>query len=88
MSYQSLWMQTSAGAGPAECCWAAHEVFLWAKKEAVEHGIGLEVVYLEHGSSRDTAQSILLELVGNRVANFAQSWEGTVSKDRPKPVSP
>ena len=88
MSKHDLWMQISAGAGPAECCWAAHEVFLRVKQEAAARGVGLEVVHVEPGPERDTAQSILLELAGVHSAEFAKSWEGTVQWTARSPFRP
>ena len=78
MSESALWVQITAGVGPAECCWAAHEVFLRFKAEAEDRGLVLTLLHVEPGPQRDTAQSILVELAGSEAEAFAQSWEGTV----------
>jgi len=85
----SLWLQLTAGVGPAECCWAAHEVFLKLKAEADSQPcLTLTLLQVETGPVRDTAQSILLDLSGPNAAAFAKSWEGTVQWTARSPFRP
>lgn len=85
----SLWLQITAGVGPAECCWAVHEVFLKLKGEAEEQpGLTLALLQVEPGPERNTAQSILLELSGPNASAFAKSWQGTVQWTARSPFRP
>ena len=89
MTEASVWLQITAGAGPAECCWAAHEVFLRLKAEAEgQREVALTLLQVEPGPQPATAQSILLELSGPGADAFAKSWEGTVQWTARSPFRP
>ena len=89
MSEASVWLQITAGAGPAECCWAAHEVFLKLQNEAEEQrSVALTLLQVQPGPQPATAQSILLELSGPSAAAFAKTWEGTVQWTARSPFRP
>lgn len=48
------------------------------EEEAHQHGVRLHRVHEEPGASKDTLRSVLLELEGDGVEAWVQSWVGTV----------
>lgn len=72
------WIELSAGQGPAECCWAVACVLEKLVEEARAGGLSVEVLSVEPGPERGTAQSALVALSGEGAALFGDGWRGTV----------
>lgn len=74
-----LWLQVSAGQGPAECAWAVVKTVEEMEGEAGRLALGFRAA-LEPGPRPGTAQSALVSLTGEAAAleAFAASWVGTV----------
>lgn len=84
----SPWLQISAGQGPAECALAVVKVMERIIAEAAEAGVGARCIEIEAGPESGTVNSALLSLVGERAAEFASSWRGTVQWIARSPFRP
>jgi peptide chain release factor len=80
MSQQEVWMQLTAGQGPAECSWAVMRVLEEIQKDALRASLACKVIEVEPGPEGGTAQSVLISVAGEAMglASFAGSWNGTV----------
>ncbi len=84
----SPWLQISAGQGPAECALAVVKVMERIITEAAEADVEARCIEIEAGPESGTANSALLSLVGERAAEFASSWRGTVQWIARSPFRP
>ena len=84
-----IWLQVSAGQGPAECAWAVVKTVEEMEREAGRLGLGFRAA-LEPGPRAGTAQSALVSLTGEASAleAFAGSWHGTVQWIARSPFRP
>jgi peptide chain release factor len=73
-----LWLQISAGQGPAECARAVVKVAEAIRDEAVESGVSAGTLEVEPGPEAGTAWSVLLTVNGPNAREFAARWRGTV----------
>lgn len=71
-------IQITAGRGPAECTWVAAQVLKKVLEEAQENQLDTQVLQREAGQENGTVASALLVIKGNLVADFVQSWAGTI----------
>jgi peptide chain release factor len=84
-----LWLQISAGHGPAECAWAVVKVLEQMQGEAPAHGLELKTIEVEPGPKPGTAQSALVSISGAAgVEAFASSWSGTIQFTARSPFRP
>jgi peptide chain release factor len=83
-----LWLQITAGQGPAECCWAVIKVLEEFEREAVAAGLAHTVVEIVAGQQAGTAQSALISVLGAAAESFAASWRGTVQWTARSPFRP
>ncbi len=84
-----IWLQVSAGQGPAECAWAVVKTVEEMEREAAPLALEFRAA-LEPGPRPGTAQSALVSLAGDPAAleAFAGSWEGTVQWVARSPFRP
>lgn len=76
---QEVWLQITAGQGPAECAWAVVKTVEEIEREARAIPLVSRTVEIEPGPEAGTAQSILIAIDGGEpLAAFAESWLGTV----------
>ena len=71
-------IQITAGRGPAECTWVAAQVLKKVLEEAQENQLDTQVLQREAGQENGTVASALLVIKGKLVADFVQSWAGTI----------
>jgi peptide chain release factor len=74
----TIWLQLSAGAGPAECAFVATQLAEKLKDEAKALGLSTRILETEPGPEPGTACSVLMELAGEAPAGWLESWLGTV----------
>jgi peptide chain release factor len=85
----NLWLQISAGHGPAECAWAVVKVLEQMQREAPAYGLELKTIEIEPGLKPGTAQSALVSISGAAgVEAFASSWSGTIQLTARSPFRP
>ena len=83
------WLHVTAGQGPAECAWAAHEVCLRLIAEAEAARVEAEIVESVRGPEPGTVQSALIALrSASPLAGFLASWSGTVLWTARSPFRP
>jgi peptide chain release factor len=86
---RELWLQATAGQGPAECGWAVVKVLEQIQKEALAVSIEFKTVEIEPGSEPGTARSALISISGGAaLQSFAESWIGTVQWTARSPFRP
>ncbi|MEZ0373398.1 MAG: peptide chain release factor H [Candidatus Sericytochromatia bacterium] len=73
-----VWLQISAGQGPAECAWVVARLAEYLTGEARAAGLACECLEAEAGSEPGTLKSVLLSLGGPGAEAFARDWQGTV----------
>jgi len=84
-----LWLQISAGDGPAECSWVVVQVMERLMEDATASGLAIRTVDLTPGPNPGTAQSVLLELdSAESVDGFVNRWRGTVQWVARSPFRP
>ncbi|MBN9663595.1 MAG: peptide chain release factor H [Acidobacteria bacterium] len=83
-----LWLQVSAGQGPAECAWAVVKTLETMQAEAQAAGLQWILVELEAGPQPGTASSALVALSGEGLDAFTASWCGTVQWIARSPFRP
>ena len=89
-----LWLQISAGHGPAECAWAVVKVLEQMQTEALAAGLELKTIEIEPGPKAGTAQSTLISISGVSLSGaagveaFASAWNGTVQLTARSPFRP
>jgi peptide chain release factor len=83
-----VWLQITAGKGPAECAWAVIRVLEKILEEAAASRLEAKTVEIEPGPQPGTAQSALIALSGTSVEAFVKSWQGTVQWTARSPFRP
>ena len=84
-----LWLQISAGQGPAECAWAVVKTIEAIEAEAHSAALVFRTVEVEPGPQPGTAQSALISITADEpLARFAESWSGTVQWIARSPFRP
>lgn len=84
----ALWVQISAGQGPAECALAVVKVMEAMLADAGAAGLEARAVEIEPGPEPGTANSVLLAISGESAAGFAETWRGTVQWIARSPYRP
>jgi peptide chain release factor len=74
----TIWVQISAGEGPAECCWVVARLAEVLAEEAQTKGLVARALERVAGDRPETFKTVLLSLEGDDAASFLASWEGTV----------
>ncbi len=74
----TVWIQISAGQGPAECHWVVARVGEQMSREAIQLGLSFSILEMESGPEKDCWRSLLIRIEGVGHETFAQSWEGTI----------
>ncbi|MDT8718759.1 peptide chain release factor H [Clostridium sp. 19966] len=72
-----MWVQISAGSGPAECCKFVYLFFVLVKRECKIENIEVEVLDFQEGENKETLKSIFLRLEGEAVEDYIQTIQGT-----------
>jgi peptide chain release factor len=84
-----LWLQITAGHGPAECAWAVVKVLERMQTEALASALELKAIEIEPGPQPGTAQSALVSVSGpSGLEKFASAWGGTVQLTARSPFRP
>ncbi|MGJ5816397.1 peptide chain release factor H [Paludibaculum fermentans] len=83
-----VWLQVSAGQGPAECAWAVVKTLETMQAEAQAAGLQWNLVELEAGPQPGTASSALVALTGEGIDAFTSAWCGTIQWIAKSPFRP
>jgi peptide chain release factor len=75
----------SAGRGPQECSWAVAELVARLEAEAARAGVRTERVETVPGDRPRTLRSVLLRIAGDKAAEVAAAWTGTLCWQAPSP---
>lgn len=75
---QTIYIQISAGRGPAECCWVVAQTLKRLLEEAKKLGLHAEVVDRQEGVQNGTLFSVLVSIIGNQVESKLEHWQGTI----------
>lgn len=73
-----IYLQISAGRGPAECCRVVAKLLGMILQQAEKTGLKAETIDREEGELNRTLQSAVIMLEGKGFEEFAKQWEGTV----------
>jgi peptide chain release factor len=84
----SLWLQITAGRGPAECQWVVAQLLPLLQREAVAAGVTAEPIDAIPGESSGTLLSALVSLSGAAAEAFAASWQGSIQWIGKSPFRP
>jgi peptide chain release factor len=85
------WLHVTAGQGPVECAWAAHEVCVRLLEEAHAARVEAEIVESVRGPEPGTVQSALAALRAPSTASlaaFLARWTGTILWTARSPFRP
>ncbi|MFN3405555.1 MAG: peptide chain release factor H [Cytophagaceae bacterium] len=75
---QTRILQITSGRGPQECCWVVSRVLKFLLEEARSLGLHAHVIHREEGEENGTLLSAVVQVKGNDLKGFVQSWVGTV----------
>lgn len=84
----SMWLQITAGRGPAECQWVAARLLPALCAEAAAAGLSAELAAATPGERPETLSSALLSLTGPGAESFAASWVGSIKWIGKSPFRP
>lgn len=74
----TVWLQVSAGRGPAECAWVVPRVARSIIRDAAAHATKVEVLDSVPGRMPKTLDSVLLSLTGGNLDILQKAWVGTI----------
>ena len=75
---KALFIQLSAGRGPAECCWVVSQLLKKITDFITQRGFSYEVLNEQEGIEKNTLSSVLLKVKGKNVKQEMQEWEGSI----------
>lgn len=78
MQQKHIYVQISAGRGPAECAWVVAQVLRELLSFSKDHGIKTDTISRSQGQETGTLNSCLVKLSGNKVEEVIAPWIGTV----------
>lgn len=73
-----LYIQITAGRGPAECCWVVAQVLKVLIKQCEELKLPTQVISRQQGTENGTLYSALLEVSGKEITRKLASWHGVI----------
>ena len=78
MKNSKIYIQISAGRGPAECCWVVAQVLKVLIKQIEQSALVYEIIHRQEGPLNRTLSSVLISVAGKDVKNQVKEWEGTI----------
>ena len=73
-----MWVQISAGQGPAACHWVVTQLYRIFCAEARDQDLGVTELFAVQGDEKNTLRSVLLHLEGDTTASWLSTWQGSV----------
>ncbi len=71
-------IQITSGRGPAECAWVVAQLLKKIIQEAQEQGLSHRIVHREPGDENGTLKTASVELTGDKLESFLDTWVGTI----------
>lgn len=78
MNNEKIYIQISAGRGPAECCWVVAQVLKILLKEISGFGLEYDIIDRQEGAQNRTLSSVLVVVNGVGMKQKLRTWEGTI----------
>lgn len=78
MVNNKIYIQISAGRGPAECCWVVAQVLKVLIRDVESNVLKYEIIQRQEGREKRTLNSVLLSVSGQDVKSKIKAWEGTI----------
>ncbi len=75
---ESLWLQVSAGRGPAECALGVRRLTDYLVEAGKTQGLVVDMIDSQPGPQNGTLNSVLLSVTGKGAEDFAQSFQGSI----------
>jgi peptide chain release factor len=88
MTKAEVWLQITAGKGPAECAWAVVKVLEKIQAETTAARLEFRAIEIVPGPQPATIDSALVAISGDNSALFSNSWQGTVQWIARSPFRP
>lgn len=88
MNTPTVWLQLSAGRGPAECEWVVGQLAPRLSQALSECGLTVEEIARTSGERGGDARSILLRVSGSEASAALRCWLGTIQWIGPSPYRP
>jgi peptide chain release factor len=86
---QEIWLQITAGQGPAECAWTVVKVLEQIQNEARGASLEFKTLVIEPGPEPGTAKSVLVSISGGAaLESFTKAWRGTIQWTARSPFRP
>lgn len=73
-----IWLQISAGQGPAECAWVVTKLTDYLLNTAARDGIKIQLIEAQSAEEPKLIKSALLSLEGPEAESFANNWQGSI----------
>lgn len=83
-----MWVQISAGQGPAACCWVVAQVASVFRAEAEAKDVRVSILSAVEGEEPKSFRSVLLAVEGDVDPSWISSWMGTIQWVGPSPYRP
>lgn len=83
-----MWIQISAGTGPAACCWVVSKLAKELSAEAKKLNLSIEYLSDISGEHSGTFRSILISIEGEIDQHWLASWIGTIQWIGASPYRP
>ena len=74
----TVWLQFTAGRGPAACSWVVAQAISTLKREANQLHLDCHLLHAVSGPQPNSFLSSLVSLDGDKCHEFAASWVGTL----------
>jgi peptide chain release factor len=86
MNQQKIYLQISAGRGPAECAWVVAQLLKFLMNTFKEEGLNCEVISRNKGQEPSTLNSCLIAISGERAKEKAKQWKEHLTLERGNPI--
>jgi len=83
-----MWLQITAGQGPAECEWVVMQLAQYLQRQGSSQGLTLREIETEQGAKPYTLKSVLFSVEGPDAEAFVIEWTATVKWIGTSPFRP
>lgn len=75
---ESIWLQISAGRGPAECALGVSKLADYLAREGKKQELEMDMIEAVSGPQKGTLNSVLLSVAGENAENFSSPFQGSI----------